>query len=73
LLDSAEYQENLAITPSLSAPSLQGRPFNLVTPRYGDYWRDKLEDERYKWGDVNNFLEMARKISPKSVHQQRDC
>jgi phycobilisome rod-core linker protein len=38
-----------------------------VTPRYSDYWRDKLEDERYKWGDVNNFLEMARKISPRAV------
>jgi phycobilisome rod-core linker protein len=45
----------------------KGRPFNLVTPRYGDYWRDKLESDRYKWGDVNNFLEMARKISPRAV------
>ena len=53
LVDSQEYQED--------------RPFNLVTPRYGNYWRDKLETERYKWGDVNNFLEMARNISPRPM------
>ena len=38
------------------------RPFNLVTPRYADYWRDRLEDQRYKWGDINNFRAMAREV-----------
>src|SRR4028118_1424395 len=68
LIDSPEYQENFGDnTVPYQRRRYKGRPFNLVTPRYSDYWRDKLEDERYKWGDVNNFLEMARKISPRAV------
>ena len=68
LIDSPEYQENFGDnTVPYQRRRYKGRPFNLVTPRYGEYWRDKLEDERYKWGDVNNFLEMARKISPRAV------
>src|SRR4028118_870502 len=68
LIDSPEYQENFGdSTVPYQRRRYKGRPFNLVTPRYGEYWRDKLEDERYKWGDVNNFLEMARKISPRAV------
>ncbi|HEY9671667.1 MAG TPA: phycobilisome rod-core linker polypeptide [Waterburya sp.] len=68
LIDSQEYQENFGdSTVPYQRRRYKGRPFNLVTPRYSDYWRDKLETERYKWGDVNNFLEMARKINPKPV------
>lgn len=68
LVDSAEYQENFGDnTVPYQRRRYKGRPFNLVTPRYGDYWRDKLEDERYKWGDINNFKEMARKIAPRTV------
>jgi len=68
LLESAEYQENFGDnTVPYQRRRYKGRPFNLVTPRYGDYWRDKLEDARYKWGDVNNFLDMARAINPKTV------
>lgn len=68
LVDSAEYQENFGDnTVPYQRRRYKGRPFNLVTPRYSDYWRDKLEDERYKWGDINNFKEMARKIAPKAV------
>jgi phycobilisome rod-core linker protein len=67
LIDSQEYQENFGdSTVPYQRRRYKGRPFNLVTPRYGDYWRDKLESDRYKWGDINNFLEMARKISPRS-------
>lgn len=63
LIDSEEYRENFGdnIVP-YQRRRYKDRPFNLVTPRYSNYWRDKLEGERYKWGDVNNFLEMARSI-----------
>jgi phycobilisome rod-core linker protein len=68
LIDSSEYQENFGdSTVPYQRRRYKGRPFNLVTPRYGAYWRDKQEDSRYKWGDINNFLEMARKISPRPV------
>ena len=68
LLDSQEYQENFGeSTVPYQRRRYKGRPFNLVTPRYGEYWRDKLEDERYKWGAVQNFLEMARSINPRTV------
>jgi phycobilisome rod-core linker protein len=68
LLDSQEYQENFGdSTVPYQRRRYKGRPFNLVTPRYSDYWRDKLEDSRYKWGDINNFLEMARSIKPRTV------
>jgi phycobilisome rod-core linker protein len=68
LIDSQEYQENFGDnTVPYQRRRYKGRPFNLVTPRYGEYWRDKLEDTRYKWGAINNFLEMARSISPRTV------
>lgn len=68
LLDSAEYQENFGDnTVPYQRRRYKGRPFNLVTPRYGDYWRDKLEESRYKWGDINNFLDMAKAIKPRTV------
>lgn len=70
LVDSEEYQTNFGDnTVPFQRRRFKDRPFNLVTPRYADYWRDKLEDERYKWGAVNNFLEMARSIKPKAVTQ----
>lgn len=68
LIDSQEYQENFGdSTVPYQRRRFKGRPFNLVTPRYSSYWRDKLESERYKWGDINNFLDMAKAISPRSV------
>jgi phycobilisome rod-core linker protein len=68
LVDSQEYQESFGDnTVPYQRRRYKGRPFNLVTPRYSDYWRDKLEGDRYKWGDISNFLEMARKIQPKAV------
>lgn len=66
LLDSEEYTQAFGdSTVPYQRRRFKDRPFNLVTPRYGNYWRDKLEDERYKWGDVRNFLSMARSMSIK--------
>lgn len=63
LLDSEEYAGSFGEnTLPYQRRRFNGRPFNLVTPRYSDYWRDRLEADRYKWGDVNNFLEMARSV-----------
>ncbi len=68
LVDSEEYQSNFGdTTVPYQRRRFKDRPFNLVTPRYGNYWRDKLENERYKWGDVRNFMEMARSINPTPV------
>ncbi len=70
LLDSGEYTQAFGDnTVPYQRRRYKDRPFNLVTPRYGDYWRDKLENERYKWGAVSNFLDMARslKITPNKV------
>lgn len=68
LIDSEEYLSNFGEnTVPYQRRRYKGRPFNLVTPRYAEYWRDKQEDSRYKWGDINNFLEMARSASIKTV------
>jgi phycobilisome rod-core linker protein len=63
LLETEEYQSNFGenIVP-YQRRRYKDRPFNLVTPRYGNYWRDKLEGERYKSGDIKNFLELASSI-----------
>ncbi|MDX2100659.1 MAG: phycobilisome rod-core linker polypeptide [Leptolyngbyaceae cyanobacterium bins.59] len=68
LMDSDEYSANFGenIVP-YQRRRYKERPFNLVTPRYGNYWRDKLETERYKWGDIKNFLDLARSIQIKPV------
>ncbi|PMB51596.1 phycobilisome rod-core linker polypeptide CpcG2 [Fischerella thermalis CCMEE 5201] len=68
LVDSEEYQINFGDnTVPYQRRRFKDRPFNLVTPRYGNYWRDKQETERYKWGDINNFLDMAKSIEVKTV------
>ncbi len=65
LVDSEEYQSNFGDnTVPFQRRRYKGRPFNLVTPRYADYWRDKQETERYKWGDIRNFLDMASSVKP---------
>jgi phycobilisome rod-core linker protein len=68
LLDSEEYQSNFGenIVP-YQRRRYKDRPFNLVTPRYSDYWRDQLEEARYKWGDIKNFLDMANSIKIETV------
>jgi phycobilisome rod-core linker protein len=68
LLDSDEYSTNFGDnTVPYQRRRYRDRPFNLVTPRYGDYWRDRLEAERYKWGDIRNFLDMAKSVQPKPM------
>lgn len=63
LLDSEEYLTNFGEnTVPYQRRRYKDRPFNLVTPRYGNYWRDKEENERYKSGDISNFLDMASGI-----------
>lgn len=63
LLDSDEYTQAFGDnTVPYQRRRYKDRPFNLVTPRYGNYWRDKLEESRYKWGDVRNFLDLARSV-----------
>lgn len=64
LVDSEEYQSNFGdTTVPYQRRRFKDRPINLVTPRYGNYWRDKLETERYKWGDINNYMNMARSLN----------
>lgn len=43
IVDSEEYQQSFGddIVP-YQRRRLEGRPFNLVNPRYGDYWRGRL-------------------------------
>lgn len=68
LIDSEEYRSNFGDnTVPFQRRRYKDRPTNLVTPRYGNYWRDKLETERYKWGDINNYMDMARSLSIKIV------
>ncbi|MBD2595025.1 phycobilisome rod-core linker polypeptide CpcG2 [Nostoc sp. MBR 210] len=68
LIDSEEYLTNFGenIVP-FQRRRYKDRPFNLVTPRYGNYWRDKLEDARYKEGDIKNFLALANSLSIRQV------
>ncbi|MFB2837512.1 phycobilisome rod-core linker polypeptide [Floridanema evergladense] len=70
LIDSEEYQTSFGdFTVPYQRRRYKDRPFNLVTPRYADYWRDKEEAARYKWGDINNFLDMARSLAITPVTQ----
>lgn len=43
VVDSDEYTQNFGddVVP-YQRRRMEARPFNLVTPRYGDYWRDRL-------------------------------
>jgi phycobilisome rod-core linker protein len=68
LLDSQEYQSSFGenIVP-YQRRRYKDRPFNLVTPRYADYWRDKLEDARYKPGSISDFMKMASSVSIREV------
>lgn len=70
LVDSEEYQTTFGDnTVPYQRRRFKDRPFNLVTPRYADYWRNKQEEERYKWGDIRNFMDMAKSIEIKPVTQ----
>ncbi|PSB16019.1 phycobilisome rod-core linker polypeptide CpcG2 [filamentous cyanobacterium CCP2] len=63
VVDSDEYTTNFGdTTVPYQRRRYKDRPFNLVTPRYGDYWRDRLDEQSYKPGKISNFLDMARSI-----------
>ncbi|KJH71789.1 phycobilisome rod-core linker polypeptide [Aliterella atlantica] len=71
LIDSEEYRSSFGDnTVPYQRRRYKDRPINLVTPRYGNYWRDKLETERYKWGDINNYMDMARSLNIRVVTPQ---
>ena len=71
LIDSEEYRSSFGDnTVPYQRRRYKDRPTNLVTPRYGNYWRDKIETERYKWGDINNFMDMAKSVSIRIVVPQ---
>ncbi|MDX1977391.1 MAG: phycobilisome rod-core linker polypeptide [Pseudanabaenaceae cyanobacterium bins.68] len=66
LLDGEEYLTNFGEnTVPYQRRRMKERPFNLVTPRYGDYWRDRQDYP--KSGDIRNFLDWAREIKPTGV------
>lgn len=63
VVDSDEYRQNFGdyIVP-YQRRRMEGRPFNLVNPRYTDYWRNRLIERegrsfyqvrRYGTGDIN--------------------
>jgi phycobilisome rod-core linker protein len=65
LLDGEEYLQNFGEnTVPFQRRRMKERPFNLVTPRYGDYWRDREAENNLKQGDIRNFLSLAREIKP---------
>jgi phycobilisome rod-core linker protein len=71
LIDSDEYQQNFGdTTVPYQRRRFKDRPFNLVTPRYGKEWGEKLERERYKEGEVKNFMDMARSLNIRIVTPQ---
>ena len=88
VVDSEEYRQNFGddIVP-YQRRRFKDRPFNLVNPRYSDYWRARqisLEGSYYQAritgqsverGVRNaipaNFLQMARSIGPGGANFQR--
>lgn len=88
VVDSEEYRQNFGddIVP-YQRRRFKDRPFNLVNPRYSDYWRARqisLEGSYYQaqmFGQSvqrgvrqaipDNFLQMARSISPGGMNYQR--
>lgn len=68
LVDSEEYLQNFnENTVPYQRRRMKERPFNLVTPRYGNDWRLKQEQAYPKQGDIRNFMELARQITIKQV------
>jgi phycobilisome rod-core linker protein len=74
VVDSDEYRQNFGDTiVPYQRRRMEGRPFNLVTPRYNDYWRGQLlsfvvsgsafaQGRRYQAGDRD--LQVIRKGIP---------
>lgn len=88
VVDSEEYRQNFGedIVP-YQRRRFNERPFNLVNPRYSDYWRARqisLEGPYYqvqisgqsgkrgiRHAIPSTFLDMARSISPSGINYQR--
>jgi len=50
LLDSEEYSEAFGdFTVPYQRKRMEGRPYNLVTPRYGEEFREKVGTVQYDW------------------------
>ncbi len=88
VVDSDEYRQNFGdSTVPYQRRRFNDRPFNLVNPRYSDYWRARqisLEGSYYqvvRTGEgvqrgvrnaiPENFLAMARSLSPAAADYQR--
>lgn len=68
LLDSEEYNNNFGDnTVPYQRRRYKDRPFNLVTPRYNDYWREKQKELYPPAGDIRNFLAWARAVKPRGT------
>ena len=88
VVDSEEYRQNFGddIVP-YQRRRFKDRPFNLVNPRYTDYWRAReisLQGSYYqaqvsgqsvqrgvRHAIPSNFLQMARSIAPGGMDYQR--
>ena len=88
VVDSEEYRQNFGddIVP-YQRRRFKDRPFNLVNPRYSDYWRARqisLEGSYYqvqvtgqsvqrgvRQAIPDTFLQMARSIAPGGMNYQR--
>ncbi|MEO8891463.1 MAG: phycobilisome rod-core linker polypeptide [Coleofasciculaceae cyanobacterium] len=88
IVDSEEYLQNFSdsIVP-YQRRRYKDRPFNLVNPRYSDYWRARQISFEGSYYQVKrsgesvqrgvrdaipaNFLEMAKSISPGGMDYQR--
>lgn len=88
VVDSEEYRQNFgdSIVP-YQRRRFSDRPFNLVNPRYGNYWRAREASLQGSYYQVtlsgrsvergvrqaipSNFLTMARSIAPSGINYQR--
>ncbi len=88
VVDSDEYRQNFGDTIiPYQRRRYKDRPFNLVNPRYSDYWRARQISYEGSYYQVKrsgesvqrgvrdaipaSFLAMARSISPSEVNYQR--
>ena len=88
VVDSEEYRQNFGDdTVPYQRRRYKDRPFNLVNPRYSDYWRARQISYEGSYYQVqlsgqsvqrgvrqaipDNFLQMARSISPGGINYQR--
>ncbi len=88
VVDSEEYRQNFGdeIVP-YQRRRFNDRPFNLVNPRYSDFWRNRQiaygnshyqvgrpvdsTKDKIRQGIPQNFLQMARSLPDNEVNYQR--